>query len=192
MVNKDQCNRQRPTAAINKDLRQGLMATIVMSDRAATHAARRKTMDKVLTNVLGVEKTDLVVLVFEQEGCWNVEDILSLQDKDIDSLHYLDPELNKKSNVVTTQRNLLKILKVWNYSLLVSEDKKKVDWDDQSYVNSEGFDKSRVTTYDPDVPIRAIPRSSTSSKASLPRVTPADGTMSLAPRTQADKFLQSI
>ena len=128
-----------------------------MSDRAATCAACRKTMDKVLTNVLGVEKTDLVVLALEQEGCQNVEDILSLQDKDIDSLHYLDPESNKKSNVVTTQHNLLKILKVWNYSLLISEDKKKVDWDDQSYVNSEGFHEFRVTMYDPDVPIRAIP-----------------------------------
>ena len=163
-----------------------------MSDRTATRMAHKKTMDKILSNVLGVEKTDLVVLALEQQGCQSVGDILSLQDKDIDNLHYLDPESNKKSNVVTMQRNLLKILKAWNYSLLVSEGRKKVDWDNPSYVNSEEFDEFRVTTYDPDVPIRAIPRSSTSSKGSLPRVTSAGGTMSLTPQTPADEFLQSI
>ena len=163
-----------------------------MSDRTATRMAHKKTMDKILSNVLGVEKTDLVVLALEQQGCQSVEDILSLQDRDIDNLHYLDPESNKKSNVVTMQRNLLKILKAWNYSLLVSEGRKKVDWDNPSYVNSEEFDEFRVTTYDPDVPIRAIPRSSTSSKGSLPRVTSAGGTMSLTPQTPADEFLQSI
>ena len=163
-----------------------------MSDRAAKRAARRKTMDKVLIDVLGVEETDMVVLALNQEGCRNVEDILSLQDRDIDNMHYVDPDSKKRSPVVATQRNLLKILKAWNYSLLVSEDRKKVDWDDPSYVNSEMFDEFRVTAYDPDVPIRTIPRSSTSLKGLLPRVTSSGGSKSPAQRTQAEEFRRGI
>ena len=152
-----------------------------MPDRTATRAARRKTMDKVVTDVLGAKKTDLMVLALEQEGCQSMEDILSLQDKDIDNLHYLEPELNKRSNVVASQQNLLRILKAWNYSLLVSEDKRKIDWDDPSYVNSEAFDEFRVTTYDPDAPIRAIPQPGTSSKRLPSRVPLAGNVKSPAP-----------
>ena len=52
------------------------------------------------------------------------------------------------------------------YYLLISEDLRTVDWDDKTYVNAEKFDQFRVTIYNPDNPIRSVPRSTTSTSAS--------------------------
>ena len=143
--------------------------------------ARKRTMDYIFFDVLDLTANDNLIQAINDIGCRSIDDIISLQDREIDNMEYIDsnggPHL-----VPASKRNLIKALKSWNFHLMIEHSLKKVDWDNKTYITLEFFDDFRVSSYDPDNPIRTIPRSVTTSTPSktIPSATYQAKTQSLA------------
>ena len=117
-------------------------------------------MNKLLKSLVGLVDDDSLCLAIHSEGCQSVENILALQDNDIDGLEY-DKSSGDRPSVPAFHHNLFKALRAWNYYLTVTLGVKKVDWDDPALIGQNEFYVFRATIYDPDTPIRQLPRSST-------------------------------
>jgi len=162
-----------------------------VNDRITRATARKRTLDRILLNILDLEPTDGLVKGLTHVGCRNIIDVLSLQDQDIDEMQYKDNDQLLK--VSPSQRSLVKVLKAWNYHLMVSNEIKKVDWDDTILVNQEEFDEFRVSWYDPDNPIRSTPRSSTAAMSPIPiHTTSSSSKISSSRHTPAQEFRRGI
>jgi len=116
--------------------------------------ARKAALDRVLLEILGVEKTDPLYLCFEQNGLKSVHDILSLSDEDISKLTFKD-DLDDEKGVPVHARNCLKIFKAWNIHLITTLNTRIVDWMDTTNVTEDEYDDFRVASYDPDAFSRA-------------------------------------
>ena len=130
--------------------------------RATRAAARRRTLLRVITDVLDLDESDDLISSLDEHQCRSIDDIIVLRDSDIDTLATTNKDGTSQC-VPLFKRNLIKVLKSWNYHLLISEEIKRVDWDNPTYVNQESFDEYRVSLYDPDNPARAMSRSVTKS-----------------------------
>jgi len=80
--------------------------------------ARKKTLDKVLFDVLDVEDSSQLVLSLNLVGCNSIDDLLALTQTDIEQLCYRNGDV--RVSVSPVQRNLIKALKAWNYYLLLT------------------------------------------------------------------------
>ena len=137
--------------------------------RSTRSQAKRATLMKVLKDVLELDDEDLLVKAVEAQGIRNIKDLLTLSMNEIDNIC-----VNEGTNRIPVpqyQKNLIKILKEWNYYLLTSLPKRNIDWDDTTYINISDFDEFRTEAYDPDNSLRKIgnghpkniPHSTTSS-----------------------------
>ena len=88
--------------------------------------ARKRTLDRILLSVLDLEAGDPLIKALSDKGCRNIDDVLSLHAYDNNGTSLV---------IAPAQRNLVKVLKAWNYYLLVSLGLRKVDWGDSSYVH---------------------------------------------------------
>ena len=135
-----------------------------ITSRTTRATARRHTLLRTITKVLDLDKSGDLISSLDEHGCRGIDDVIMLRDSDIDNLATTSQD--GVSNIVPLfKRNLLKVLKSWNYHLLITKEIKRVDWDDPSYVNQDMFDEYRVSSYDPDNPVRGTPRNITKSSS---------------------------
>ena len=136
-----------------------------MSTRSA---AKKATMNRVLKDVMDLEDSDIIVKAIESQGIKRIEDLLSLSESNIDDI-FFDDLAGNQEEVPAFQKNLLKVLKEWNFYIMSNLGIRKVDWDDPSIVNYDDFNDFRVTAYNPDQSLRqTVSRLSKNTSSSVP------------------------
>ena len=122
-------------------------------DPPSTPSARKKaSLERILRDVFELEDDDLLVKAIEAQGVVTIDDALSLSSEDIDRLETTSGK--KRLPLLQARKNLLKILREWNYYLQVSKGLKNVDWDNPNIVNADEFSHFRTSVYDPDKSLR--------------------------------------
>ena len=136
-----------------------------MSTRSA---AKKATMNRVLKDVMDLEDSDIIVKAIESQGIKRIEDLLSLSESNIDDI-FFDDLAGNQEEVPAFQKNLLKVLKEWNFYIMSNLGIRKVDWNDPSIVNYDDFNDFRVTVYNPDQSLRqTVSRLSKNPSSSVP------------------------
>ena len=116
------------------------MSTPGLSTRAALKSAKKATLTKVLREVLDLDENDLLMKAVESQGVRGIDDLLALSATDVDTMVHNKDDGTREA-VPKVQKNLLKILQDWNVYLMSVQGTKRVDWDDNKYVNIAEFDE---------------------------------------------------
>ena len=74
-------------------------------------------MNRVLKDVMDLEDSDIIVKAIESQGIKRIEDLLSLSESNIDDI-FFDDLAGNQEEVPAFQKNLLKVLKEWNFYIM--------------------------------------------------------------------------
>ena len=118
-----------------------------------THGKKRSEVSERVTNEI-LECDELVLEALKHKDISSVEDKLSLSDDETSHLSYIIKNNDETKTLPFYIRCNIRILHAWNFYLLEELDIKNIDWLDEGIVSIDDFDTFRVSSYDPNSPVK--------------------------------------
>ena len=116
-----------------------------------TREAQKKAFEHLLTNVIQLDKDDILRKVLTTYGITTISQVLIMKSDSIDGLDYHEKDSTVSKNTPAHVIAVLHILKAWNAYLLQTYQLKIVDWEDESYVNPEEYMEFCLNIFNPDM-----------------------------------------
>ena len=101
-----------------------------------TREKKRQAIEHLLTNVIQLDPDDILRKVLNTHSINTISQVLMMKSNSIDKLKYKD----NNGKIHSTPAHVIAVfhtLKAWNHHLLLSHQVELVDWENNTYVNSD-------------------------------------------------------
>ena len=116
-----------------------------------TRESQKKAFEHLLTNVIQLDKDDILRKVLSTHGITTISQVLIMKSDSIDGLDYREQDGAALERTPAHVIAVLHILKAWNAYLLQTLQLKIVDWEDESYVNPGDYMEFCLNIFNPDM-----------------------------------------
>ena len=128
-----------------------------------TRESQKKAFDHLLTNVIQLDKDDILRKVLSTHGITTISQVLIMKSDSIDGLDYREQDGAALEHTPAHVIAVLHILKAWNTYLVQTLQLKIVDWEDESYVNPGDYMEFCLNIFNPDMDTGSVIQSPSKS-----------------------------
>ena len=128
-----------------------------------TRESQKKAFNHLLTNVIQLDKDDILRKVLSTHGITTISQVLIMKSDSIDGLDYREQDGAALEHTPAHVIAVLHILKAWNAYLLQTLQLKIVDWEDESYVNPGDYMEFCLNIFNPDMDTGSVIQSPSKS-----------------------------